>query len=494
MINKNIKYCSIFYDTDKYFGSLGNAYDVDFTTLSQKYFNGKNIGISVVSTFTIDNSIRNSMKFIYKNINPNNLYILVVNKYDDKYYSEIVKNNYLLYEKILYTQQFYLEYVVNSAYPVKFRWFDRINILFIGLKEKFNKSFFYIKNAFSDLLNDVQKEKYINKLKKEYGRYKLIIEMKQLSTGREWENIYERFLITMANIKKNEKPKDYILSNVPITHEVYKTMKNEMIEKKIKGIDIIIATIYNKINDYFSADHKKSTINYSRKNQHYMCEDYSVTINTVRHKALITKLYKINKGEYAIEIILILLLRYAGLSMGGQHWNLPHKLYSYMNTSYNLKLECFASPLNSQLIITDKNARFCSLFYYTDKYFGSYGNLFETNIVNISKDFEGNITMSLFPPNLVDLIYKMIELVDKWFEYVPKLRVFTGLLEWTDFPPMQLLENHKYLKYIKKYNIGEYYFENSLELEIPKILKPGSNPYILYVLANYDLPNDEPFI
>lgn len=493
MLSKNIKYGSLFYDTDKYFGSLGNAHDIDYTKLSDTYFNGNLIGVSLVPIINMDRATRNSFKLAYKNANIDNIFFIMITvKHDNKYYPKIIANGNLLYEKHLYEGQFYYEDIMgNTLTTNKYKY---ANILFIGSPKNFKKSFYSIKNAYSDdHVIKYKNNRYINKLKKEYNRYLVINEMRNMSSGLEWFNIFERFLMTMANIKKSNVLHDYVFSDVPIDHDVYIKMKNEMIEKKILGYDTIINVFRQKINDFLSMNFNDvSDLNYGEIDDEFFCESFKVSINKTRKHSLIKKLLNYNKSKYRTELILILCIRYACLSMGGNHWNLPHKLYYFINTSYNVQLECFASPLNSQLLIIDNNARFCSLFYDTDKYFGSYGNLFEANIVTICNEFNNFVSMSLFPPNVEDIIYKMLEIVDKWFKYVPKLRVFTGLLEWSDFPPMQLLQNHKYLKYSKKYNIGEYYFENSVSSDVPKILKPGKNSYVLYVLANFDLQNNEP--
>jgi len=495
IISNKIGYCSLFYDTDKYFGSLGNVFDIDFSKLRERYYPDGILGISVVPMPELQHGLRKTFKMMYKNLNLQNiLFIMVTNKIDNKYYPKIILEDGLLYEKILYEGQYYFENAVTDEQTIQYNWYKHINILFVGNKKILNKSFYSIGKSFGIKLKPSNSIHYINKLKREYHRYLLVLEMQKLSAGTEWNNIYERFLITMGNIKRENKIKnqDYVLCDVPLDHDVYKIMKREMVEKNISNIDKIINSVHDKIRNFLVLDFNETDIKYYQNGEEFVCEDYKVTINTTRKMTLIKMLSAVGKGKYFLELLLILFIRYKCLSLGGQQWNLPFKLYFYLNTTYGLQLECFASPLNSQTILLDKNARFCSLFYDTDKYFGSYGNLFETDIVKISKDFNGQITMSLFPPNIEDLVYKMIDLMNQWFKYVPRLRVFTGYFKWTSFPPLQMLESHQHLKYIREYKIGEYYFENSIDQNVPKILRPGKNPYILYVLANFELQKDEP--
>ena len=494
LISKNIGYGSMFYDTDKYFGSLGDALHIDYSKLPSLYSsNNKLLSVSMVP-MEDSKILRSTFKLLYNNLDTKNiLFIVATNKLDNKYYPKIILSNGLLYERLLYAGEYYFENLTLDENPVWFNWYKQISILFIGNSKYFNRSFLSIKDSFDNKVVNKESSHYVKKLKKEYNRYMLVLEMKKLSNGHEWANIYERFLITMGNIKKEEGTShDYLFSDVPTTHEVYTIMKYEMGQKKISNIDGIIETIHNKIKGFLSTDFSNTTLKYHQLGNEFVCLDVRITINFTRRMALINRLSKIGKSKYFVELMLILWLRYNCLSLGGQQWNLPFKTYSYFNSAYGLNLECFASPLNSQLVIANKNARFCSLFYDTDKYFGSYGNLFEANIEDISRELNGSITMTLFPPNIEDLIYKMIDLVNHWLSVVPKLRVITGLLKWTDFPPHELLEKHKALKYIREYKIGEYYFENSLSTDVPKILKPGKNPYIMYVLANFELGKDEP--
>jgi hypothetical protein len=492
MLSNKIKFGSLFYDTDKYFGSLGNAFNIKYDELSEKYFNGELICISVIPSSNLDISTRQCFKLMYKNAHIKNIMFFSYSPTKDtKYYPKIIQNEYLLYEKILFKWQFYGEKYVDTINPIKVHKFEYVSIMFIGCKKKYNIYMNFKKIFNFHTPHKIENNKYVKKINKEYYRYLLIMDMKQFKVGIEWENIYERFLISMANIKKNSTD-DKIFSDVPIDHEVYKTMKFEMIEKKIKNIQTIQTHIHTHIKDFLEKNFDNSNISYYERDNVLFCGNYKIGLNKTRKFALENRLQLANKTKYHLELLLILCLRYECLSMGGQHWNLPHKLYKFLNVVYDVKLECFASPLNSQLLIIDKNSRFCSLFHDTDKYFGSYGNLFQTNIVKISQDYNGYINMSLFPPNIEILIYKMIELVNNWFENVPKLRVFTGLLEWIDFLPMDLLKNHKYLKYIKTYKLGQYYFENSVNSSIPKILKPGNNKYVFYVLANFELQNNEP--
>ncbi|MGZ5500906.1 MAG: hypothetical protein ACXWEW_07150, partial [Nitrososphaeraceae archaeon] len=70
-----------------------------------------------------------------------------------------------------------------------------------------------------------------------------------------------------------------------------------------------------------------------------------------------------------------MMLRYASILPGSQHWNMPLETFKeYYNRG--IRIEGFSSPINSQLITIDRSCRFCSLFPDVDKPFGSIGNFF----------------------------------------------------------------------------------------------------------------------
>ena len=86
-------------------------------------------------------------------------------------------------------------------------------------------------------------------------------------------------------------------------------------------------------------------------------------------------LIKISNHQY----VMTMLFRYSSFGLTGQHCSLPFNVYKYLYDEYNVRGECFASPLNSKLI-TLKDTFFCTLFKDTDEIFGSKGP-FNYNII-----------------------------------------------------------------------------------------------------------------
>jgi len=174
----------------------------------------------------------------------------------------------------------------------------------------------------------------------------------------------------------------------------------------------------------------------------------------------------------------------------GQNWNIPYKWYNYIYETYDVILEGFASPLNSQLMLLGDNTNFCSLFKDTDGVFGSLGNLFKLDIKKYAEEHNNKVSLTLNPPYIEKLMDMMVDLIDRWFTIVPKLRIFTGLPYWPDATSLQRLQKHKYLKFTKLLKRGEFYYENSLDKLVPRIYHAGG--YEIYVLANYEKDKNEP--
>lgn len=82
--------------------------------------------------------------------------------------------------------------------------------------------------------------------------------------------------------------------------------------------------------------------------------------------------------------VLRMLLRYSGLGISGQHCALPINVYNYIYDNFNIRGEGYSSPLNSKLI-TKKDTKICTLFYDTDKYFGSVGRFSSDVLIKYNK-------------------------------------------------------------------------------------------------------------
>ena len=96
-----------------------------------------------------------------------------------------------------------------------------------------------------------------------------------------------------------------------------------------------------------------------------------------------------------IDYIYIIFTRYYSLSSGNNQASILPSFKKIIKEKLNIKIELFGSPLNTS------SFTFGSLFYDIDKYFGSFGNYFNTKI--LKGYYELN---PIFDKCLIDKIYK----------------------------------------------------------------------------------------
>jgi hypothetical protein len=161
--------------------------------------------------------------------------------------------------------------------------------------------------------------------------------------------------------------------------------------------------------------------------------------------------YLLTKGGK--EKFMILILRYLGYGITGQHCALPIKVYEYLFKNLNVKGEGFSSPLNSKLIEM-KDTTFSTLFYDTDKYFGSAGPFsHKTLIDHQTVNWTANTP---YFPNVMKMMYKEIK---RAFKQITRNDFFVICLvpKWEHDVTYQKLKNSKYLATTIEPEIGKHY-------------------------------------
>ena len=130
-------------------------------------------------------------------------------------------------------------------------------------------------------------------------------------------------------------------------------------------------------------------------------------------------------GDHATALML---MRYATIMPGSQHWNVPHETYEVLYSA-GYHLEAFASPVNSQLIAYPGTS-FCSLFPDVDKPFGSIGSFFDVAL-------EG--TFAVINPPYIDSMF--IAIANKLSTVNTKLptKFYITTAAWQDSEGFQLL-------------------------------------------------------
>jgi len=409
----------------------------------------------------------------------------------------IITSEHLLFFKVLSERNWYYEnnYIIDE--PVKFYWGGELNIFIMSKNKKINKNTYspMIKTLKNNSIDESDELKSI--MNKEYARYIVVDNMSNIKTGYDWLNILERFLNSMANIKnkkekKEETKEDEVLVNIPLTHSIYKKLISEMNEKKISNPEQVATNISNIIKKYINIETYSNISNYGQQTDYYYCELFYKKIDKIRELSLIKRLGLSNNSKYYVQLMINVMLRYECILAGNQNWNWPYLWYNYIYEKYNVILEGFSSPLNSQLLLLGDNTHFGSLFYDTDKLFGSVGNIFDLDIKSYYEKYntDNKLSVAFNPPYIESIIDNMIDLIDKWFRIVPHLRIFTGVPYWSDTTFVRRLENHRYLKYKKILGKNEYYYENSLQEDIPKITH--TSKLEIFVLANFEKDINEP--
>lgn len=116
-------------------------------------------------------------------------------------------------------------------------------------------------------------------------------------------------------------------------------------------------------------------------------------------KPILSNRLKLLQQMASDEQITLMSLKYDTIVPGGNQWSIPSKVYDILVNKYDVTIEGFASPLNSQILKYRQTIRFvyfCSLFLEIDRPFGSIGNFFDTQ-------FEGHVSV-INPPFVIDIM------------------------------------------------------------------------------------------
>lgn len=318
--------------------------------------------------------------------------------------------------------------------------------------EKYGQDGDYIWNVATE--NDIDDGMIYNKLNKEYERYILINEI-TVNQSYEMKNIIERWLLESANLAL--KKYDYVFAENIInnmTHFVNKLFIMEYVNKKIGNIKDANSFLTNMIDKIKSFINKKPINNLAKiiiGDNYIQYDKHKRNINKNRLKKLL-----IQGGE---DNVVIMSLRYESILSTSQHWNMPLKNYERYYKQYNIRIEGFASPLNSQLYMIANDIYFCSVFEDTDKYFGSIGSFFDADLQNKN--------VSVGPPYTVDILNKValkcVQECDKATILKNKILLLITFVAWKDTFAYESLSNSKYLIYKTQLDKDKHYYENYRE-------------------------------
>jgi hypothetical protein len=290
----------------------------------------------------------------------------------------------------------------------------------------------------------------ITKLDKEVSRwhrirYMLDLTQKNLNNKQAYEmkNILERWLLTLANDKEDDIFSEKKLDQkYPVTEK----MLSEMKEKKIPvadnkfGIILLHARTWLSFTSYPSS---KTPIIFDEDG--IRIDDYVRILPPGKLKILL-------QMNDSLELLGIMIMRYACLLPGGQQWALPLEMHQYLVNRYQVTIEGFASPINSQILNISKDLHYCSLFHDTDKYYGSLGDFF-------SVDFTGK-NVYANPPYVLDIMNRTAVKIIQICSSVNNsfVRFFITVPEWTDAEYYSMLMNSPFLVFHHGFAKGQHYY------------------------------------
>jgi hypothetical protein len=508
LLDDSTFYSSLFYDTDKYFGSIGSIFDINLKQI-------ENLTTTCVLVPPYVNEIINDtnklvLKWSKKNKNINFILLLPdmpTGILMPKSYKNILTSPYLFYKNKLKEKEWYYENLTMVDKVVKFQYGIFLNIFIFG--DKKNKKGF--DNAFINTLKDIKQKKntqthHKKNLDREYARFLLSQKMVKLYKNKQWCFVLSEFISIMANMYHacDNYP---VFLNLPSDHYIYKKLEIDMKCKKLKNIKKNIKIIQKSIDVFLSKKKHNPVKKFGRtllsNVSLFYCDTFEITLNKTRAIQILKSLNvcrrlhnKINNNienedienedieNEDIKLILILLLRYQTIIPLENEYSSNFDLYKKIHKKYNINLEGFSSPLNSQTMMISDSTKYCSLFYDTDKYFCSLGNIFNLNIKKIyNKNKNDNTVITLFPPFIPHILVKTTELINNWLKLIPKLILFVIFPNWDNYPLIYKIHMHKFLKYSKLYDKKNIVIENTLALNLTEI-KPTIDHWF-FVLDNY---------
>jgi hypothetical protein len=151
--------------------------------------------------------------------------------------------------------------------------------------------------------------------------------------------------------------------------------------------------------------------------------------------------------------ILLMLLKYESICARNLH-NILDIAKCKVLSDLDLKntIECFASPLNRNLQISN----YCSIFDDIDKYFGSSGDIFYTQY----EEFIGK-TLYMHPPDVKSILQKTQEFILDLLKYMSEQKYKINIvLIWATLEPIDMLSTHPALTHISQYTKLPMYYYN----------------------------------
>jgi hypothetical protein len=287
-------------------------------------------------------------------------------------------------------------------------------------------------------------------------------------------NILERWILTSANTPKNSGWANvYRPSTINDTANI--KMMSELIEKRIMKKDCarkIMLTIIKLVNDRIGSvpvdDDLKMVCD---KTEIRYGDQYNVLNVTNRLLQLIE--------HGGCKNTLRVSMRYDTVLSKGQQWGIPQRHVDHLYSTWDVRNEAFASPINSRLF-GKKDGRFCSLFPDIDSCFGSIGSFFDVDL-----DRSGNWVVN--PPFIESIMNDSAKVVLAHLACNKSQTFFFIIPAWKDSLTYKSLHESKYNRAELELLGGTYFFEDPSG---KKMWTKASSIY--FALSNDDVVNFTP--
>lgn len=366
---------------------------------------------------------------------------------------------------------------------------------------KYKRKYLKLKqNGSSDNTENIKKM-LIEKLTKEYNRYLVVQKIYKLERNPKYGLALERMFLEMSNYKDTNRIDEVFIvldKNHKIYNQLRKLIKYDFISTN--EIQSLIDNIIHFMKEFLNNKVHKVPLKYGNNDYTYYCDEYKVKINSQRIDAL-KKTIKENKmynhySKYDNLLILIALLRYECVINKTQQWTMPLMWYDYLYKNENVRMEGFTSPFNSQLMLLGTDISFFSLFYDTDKYFGSLGDVFNAKFDDIDNKLNNNTGIVFVPPYILTIVDDSIKLILKWVERTKNITYFIlcpqkpKVYEYST--TYDKIKESKYRKYYKRLEMNhnnssrQWYYENTT-LTDKKIRFRYGKELNIYILANNNI-------
>lgn len=206
----------------------------------------------------------------------------------------------------------------------------------------------------------------------EYTRYIYVKKMASMTNNYEHLNILERWLMSLAYTTPDEI---FTLSNLVVENKYYNKMLQEFSDSE--GVNVSKASGHiNVAGGEIAKKWLQLAIEFATLKDYILCPNPIFTNGNIvigeLTKSISEKRLKLFRKKTDDINVVCMILRYESLLPRSQQWSTPTEIYQVFK-NYGFEIEGFASPLNSRMLELDENAKFCSLFYDTDHYFGSLG-------------------------------------------------------------------------------------------------------------------------